>query len=717
MQPSLIPIWLACLAVASAQSQGWIAWNPPRDEFRTSPLDLRRLNEKSAGEQGRVKVADGRFVLGSGQAVRFWAVNGPPESLHGDDLRRCARMLAKRGVNLVRMHGSVFDSNTGELKPAAVERCHEVIAAMKAEGIYTHLSIYFPLWFTPKPGLPLLQGYDGKSHPFAAIYFNRDFQQVYEGWWQAILKTPGPAGRSLLDEPALLGVELVNEDSYFFWTFDAKNLPAPQLEMLESRFSAWVVKKHGSHEAAYRAWNGMKLPRDGAARLGFRPLYQIFTERTPRDQDTADFLFESQRGFYQDQVARLRGLGFKGLITASNWITANDGILGPLERASYLPGDFIDRHGYFGGLHEGDNAAWSIREGHVFSHRSALGFEAPSPDKPRELSHPAFDLKINGMPSMISETTFTRPNRFRTEAPLFYAAYGALQGSDSIVHFALDSADWSVKPNYFMQPWTLMSPAMMGQFPAAALIYRQGLIDEGELMASLTLTLADAKALKGSPLAQQANLDALRQQDVTKTAGSKPGSAVDPRIHLIGRTRLNLTESAGPSTRRDLAPFIDAKAQTVTSSTRQLVLDHGRRLLRLDSPRAQGLVGNLRTAGTTRLGQVEIASGLDLGAIVVVSLDGRALADSGRMLLQVMTEERPSGFTDEPLGQGRFRITQLGTDPWLIREPQGIVRLMRSDAAKLRVIPLDANGDPQGKPTRADRIELLANAVYYLIEP
>ena len=80
---------------------------------------------------------------------------------------------------------------------------------------------------------------------------------------------------------------------------------------------------------------------------------------------------------------------------------------------------------------------------------------------------------------MISETTWNRPNRYRSEAPLFYAAYGALQDSDAIVHFALDSADWSVKPGFFMQPWTLMSPAMMGQFPAAALIYRKGLVEPG----------------------------------------------------------------------------------------------------------------------------------------------------------------------------------------------------------------------------------------------
>ena len=74
-------------------------------------------------------------------------------------------------------------------------------------------------------------------------------------------------------------------------------------------------------------------------------------------------------------------LGFKGLITASNWATASPEVFGPLEKLSYTTGDFIDRHGYFECNHKGDNAAWSIRNGHTYSDRSALRFEAPRPDE------------------------------------------------------------------------------------------------------------------------------------------------------------------------------------------------------------------------------------------------------------------------------------------------------------------------------------------------
>ena len=108
--------------------------------------------------------------------MRFWAVNGPArEDKDRAALRQTARVLAKRGVNLVRRHGAIFDKD-GELDPAAVKSAIAVVEEMKREGIYTHLSIYFPLWFTPRADHPWMEGYDGKKHPFAALLFNPKFQ-------------------------------------------------------------------------------------------------------------------------------------------------------------------------------------------------------------------------------------------------------------------------------------------------------------------------------------------------------------------------------------------------------------------------------------------------------------------------------------------------------------------------------------------------------------
>ncbi|MFA6287007.1 MAG: hypothetical protein WC661_06430 [Opitutaceae bacterium] len=704
----------------AAANQGWIPWAPAADDFEENPIDLRRLNEKFAGENGFIQARGEQFVhAGNGRPVRFWAVNGPPVELNGKGLQRSARVLAKYGVNLARLHGGLFDDKTGVLNPAAVKHTVEMIEAVKAEGIYTHLSIYFPLWMKPENGPGWREGYNGKQNPFALLYFEPEFQKLYQGWWKAILTAKTSAGVPLVDEPALMGVELVNEDSFFFWTFNYANVPDPQMRKLEKSFGDWVSKKYGSFQNALTAWKGLGHARDDEkeGRLGFRALYDLFTRKTPRDRDTAAFLMETQMKFYADTVKFLRGLGYKGLITASNWTTANNDILGPLEKFSYMPGDFIDHHGYVGANHKGAEAGWSIREGHTFSNVSALRFDSETPGGAKVFSNPVMDPMYNRRPSMISEIAWNRPNRYRGEAPLFEAAYGALQDTDGIAHFAFDADRWQVKPRFFMQPWTLMAPSQMGQFPAAALIYRQGLIKTGELVADLPLKLDDALALKGAKMVQRANLDELRKTDVLAGGADTSDAGVDPLIHFVGRTNVSIDGKGGGAEVKDLSSLINRRAQIVTSSTGELRLDYGKGVLILNAPAAQGVSGNLGLAGPVDLKDVSISSDLEPGHIVVVALDGKPLAVSSRILVQAMTEDKPANFSTVPAGDRVLRITNIGQDPWLIKEIQGTIRLKRPDAARLKVTALDFNGYPVGEAGTAAELKLLPGAAYYLISP
>ncbi len=703
-------------------NRGWFPFVPKADPFSpTSGIDLRFLNEKEAGDGGYIGVKGPQFVHSkTGMPVKFWAVNGPPGK-DKETLRKEAKILAKRGVNLVRIHHSYYDPKTGILDKNAVLQAFDVVEAMKAEGIYTHLSIYFPLWMTPEPGLPWLNGYDGKTHPFSSLYFNKDFQKHYLSWWNALLLTPSPtSGKRLIDEPAVAGVEIINEDSYFFWTFDRKTIPDAQLRLLETEFATWLKTKFGTLDAVSKRWGGLNDDRDRPkeGRVAFRPLWNIANERTRRDKDTARFLAESQRGFYDATYKKLRDLGFKGLITATNWATADPRVLGPIERYTYIGTDFIDRHGYFGGPVKGQDAAWSIRDGYTYADRSALRFDNPEPGKSTKVfMNPAADINYDGKPSMISEASWPRPNKYRGQAPLFFAAYGALQGSDSVVHFAFDGSSWSVKPGFFMQPWTLMTPGQMGQFPAAALIFRKGLVAEGDLMVDLNLAVPSLLDLEGTPMSQDAGLDELRLKDVPKGITLKSGNVIDPRVHYVGRTNVSFSEKGAPPVLKDLRPFIDDAKKTLVSTNKQLRLDYGKGLLAIDAPAAQGLSGNLGKGGTTELTDLSIASTLDEGHIIAVSLDDRPIATSSKILLQVMSEEKPNDWRTEPASGGERKIVSIGHDPWLVKQFEGTVRFKRADASQLKVTALDANGDLLQSVVGADKIRLGSTVLYYLIEP
>jgi len=702
--------------------EGWQVWDPPADNFGESAIDLRWLNQERAGQDGRVLAKDGHFYFEkTGEPVRFWAVNGPSIELRGEDLQAALRQLAKRGVNLLRYHSAVFNSSTGVYNDK--KRVGILAQANEAEqhGIYVHLSVYFPLWFRPAADLDWLKGYDGKKRAFVSLMFNEAFEKRYQEWWRELLTKPDANGRRLIDHPALMSVELQNEDSFFFWTFKYEEIPEPQMAILEGLFYDWAIEKYGSVDQTYAAWNGLKIDRDqpDQKRLAFRPIYQTYEKRTTRDFDTIRFLYEQQRGFYERQRDFLRNeLGFKGLITCGNWRTTSPEFLDPIENLSYFPGDFIDRHGaYFGTQREGRGASWSIREDHAYGHRSALKMEPQKADGNRQFSGPIWSIQYNDYPSMISETNFTRLNQYRGESQLYYATFGALQDIDSIVHFNLSGTNWSTQQFVHVDPWTMMTPTQVGQFPAAALIYRQGLIKAGPVLADVQLKESDLFQLKGTPLAPRGNLDLLRQADMK--FDDKDGGAISPLIHYIGRAKTVITTQGGVSRVDDLTPYIDLEAETVRSATGEVDLDFGDGILTVDAPQAQIVMGDLsQRQQAVVAGQFAVDSPMETLYTALVSLDGKPIAESGKLLLQVMTQEEPTGFESERADNGLTRIKKLGRDPWLYLEPQGTVFLKRADAAQLKVTPLDLNGYPQaGKSfTGAKSFKLRPDAVYYLIE-
>jgi hypothetical protein len=123
----------------------------------------------------------------------------------------------------------------------------------------------------------------------------------------------------------------------------------------------------------------------------------------------------------------------------------------------------------------------------------------------------------------------------------------------------------------------------------------------------------------------------------------------------------------------------------------------------------------LKAAGPIETADLSIISDLELGHIIAVALDGKPLATSEKILLQVMSEERPTGFRTEEIENGKHRIIDIGRDPWLVKELNGTVKLKRADAAKLKVTTLDLNGYPGKSAETAGELKLDAKTVYYLL--
>ena len=190
----------------------------------------------------------------------------------------------------------------------------------------------------------------------------------------------------------------------------------------------------------------------------------------------------------------------------------------------------------------------------------------------------------------------------------------------------------------------------------------------------------------------------------------KTTERIDPRVHYAGRAEVSFTSNPSSAQVKNLNEWIDHAKQQIRSSTGELALDYGAGRLTINAPQVQGISGNLQTRPAT-LRDCTVTSDLDSAHIVIVSLDGQNLTNSKRMLLQVMSEEKATGFASEDVGGGMKKITDIGRDPWQIKNLSGTVTLRQPVTYQ----PLDFNGYLTGERKTGAEINLAPGTIYYLL--
>ncbi|WP_221435449.1 hypothetical protein [Algisphaera agarilytica] len=687
---------------------GWFALDEPLDTFRDDTLlDLRHLNEPEAGTHGPLrKSPDGNSIhLGDGTPVRFWGVNlsaqeaGQPDHI----VQHTTRRLAKLGVNMIRHHSPLWIDNgltygtatsPVTLDPVKVERLHHLVAAAKTQGIYTNLSWYFPLWINDGGRLGLA-GYDtlpaDKRKPFAVLFFNDKAQQHYFDAMRELLTTPNPhTGLPLANDPALGLIELCNEDNLFFWTFDEKNLPAAQWELLERKFADHLKQKHGSLEAARKPWRKAKHDNDDwdGGRVGVYDAWHMTREakdklsnhELKRVAEQVEFLAGLQRGFYEKAVRVLRDeLGYEGLISASNWYAADPTLMDAVERWTYTATDVIDQHGYFNPKHEGDAASYSVRVGQTFDSRAAVLL----PQRP-----PLRTNQVEGHPQMISEMGWTTPNHYRADATLLTAAAMSLQGIDAVNFFIWNATgDFDTTMNKF----ALATPTMAGMFPAMALMARRGDLPEADIVVHEALRTENLFNLEGTAAVTDAALDGFRAADVqpgAKMAGDL--ETFDPFSAYVGRVSRSFDQPGDADLQLNLNGSINRLSQQMRTHNDSFQWDWKAGIVSIDSPHTQAAAGFFVNTPGVFLSNLSIRSNNYFGQITVTSLDDKPIDQSRKILIQAVTEESLSGFLATRSG----KINSLGGQPWILKKIEASIEFHNPKHLFKRVIALDINGLP-----------------------
>jgi hypothetical protein len=700
------------------------AFNYPDDSRPGCLLDLRYLNEKTAGETGFVKLTpDGNgFALGNGKPVRFWSVVTDAYRLKPDEMAIHARFLAKIGVNMVRLHtqiappgpnGALTDVNEKEIN--GIWRC---VAAMKKEGIYCTIS---PYWATAKDVSQWgIDGYTGSTDLWGLLFFNEKLQQGYKAWVKSLYTRPNPyTGIPLANDPAVAIVQVQNEDGMFFWTM--QGVHPEQKAYLGKKFGAWLTTKYGSLTAAKQAWAGASNEKDDlengvAAILDTWVLTQPQTGgMAKRTADQTQFFAVTQRKFYSDISDYYHNvLGCKQLVNASNWITADPIRLNDLERYTNSVDDVLAVNRYTGGVHIGANDGWRIDPGHHFTNNSCLL-------DPRSL--PTNLKKVVGHPMVVTESTWVSPEGYQSEGPFLIAAYESLTGVNSLYWFAAGGTpEYETNP-YFtfatvngshpLYKWTCSTPTLMGGFPAYALMFRRGYIKQGAPVVHEERALTDLWQRKDPILAEDKTFDPNR--NTGNTGGqSNLTKGVDPLAFLVGPVEVKYGGDPSATKVIDLAPFIDDSSKIVKSETGEIVLDYGKGICTVNAPSAQGATGFLSKTGVMVLNDITITSSDAYATIACVAMDQKPLSASHKILLQIGTRARPTGWkataADFKSDDGKqtfhgYEILSTGTMPWQINDCTATVSIKNPSLTKAIVL------DTAGYPVREIALTAAAGSV------
>lgn len=395
-----------------------------------------------------------------------------------------------------------------------------------------------------------------------------------------------------------------------------------------------------------------------------------------RINDETQFLSETMHSFYRDIADYYRKtLGCKQLINAMNWISADPVLLNDAERWTQTACEVIAVNRYYTGIHTGANCGWRIDPGHRFTNASALH----NPE-----SIPTCLKQIAGRPMIITESTWVPPLLYQTEGPLLIAAYQSLTGVDAFYWFSMTDATWQKDPRFpwakvrGMNPlfkWSSSVPTVLGGFPASALLYRKGYLQQGRTVVHEERSLDNLWQRKVPIISEAGTFDPNRNKgDYAPKSTIK--QEVDRLAFLVGPVEVKYGGDPAQNRAVDLAPYIDRRRKVVKSITGQIELDYGTGLCKVDAPKAQGVTGFLKKAsGKISLTDVTIESSNDYATVTVVPLDDRPIASSHRVLVQVGTTERMTGWADRKLdfkskdGKRTFHgreIVSVGAPPWRI---------------------------------------------------
>ena len=677
---------------------GWFEFNPAED-FSASVIDASGWLDAPAGKHGFLQMDEEAFVFEDGTPVKFWGVNicsGRPYS-GKEVVDPWVQQLAKYGVNGVRFHkftSHAYGGNSSTIPDEEKYRKFDYFnAELQKKGIYYGWSHIYGHRVKPDDRERLMNYEEiaGLEYPWShlngttssLVNFAPDLQQVVIDLHVHMLEHRNPyTGLRYADDPALVSVELQNEDN-IFWVFPRVVESCPTYQKMFCRqFSGWLLQKYGSHEEMVKAWGGEEalnlfpeqMTGEHLDKQNIYPTGQFshYGEeamndpvRAPRLLDNARFLYELQEDYYGRFVEAVRETGYRGPLVGSCW-QAGYGVIHYYNLYTDYRVGIIDRHNYFGSR----------------PHRLETG---PFPNASM-FNHPGSGLISSGLmsvrdrPFVLSEWIVKLPTEWIADGPAIIGVYGmGLQDWDGSFHFASRGYGFSEtmqNPNIY----NTNNITQIGLFPALArMIYRDD-VAEGALLPDRYVHV---------PSLEEGRIgfrEKIRQsRDIKELGGDVPIDAL-----VKGKIQLAFVDQYTESQLESYRSILEE--DPVVSNTGQLAwYRDGKGCFTLES---EGTVAVCGFPGnrTFQLGDFEITVESPYAMVFLTATEKeRTLESSRSILITTMARARDTGM-EYAIEGARGDLLKTGSAPLLVEPVRATVKYLGE--RRPRVYVLDHDGLP-----------------------
>lgn len=698
------PLWIICGATLSNREipfpstgpaleiKAGREWLPlPRTGYGRripgSALDLSGHEKwKISGTDGRIKVSERGTLCFEKQPGKDLRMLAAPVPMHFSRAREAEMFLdecVRNGIRCIRFHFldtmlMAGSSQDGVFNTKTLAVFEAIVAGAKKRGMYLMLDI-----MTHPNGYYAQKTFDSwgnlrDSHNMKLrMHFDPDARKNWETGARQLLLQKNPLTKTrLVDDPVLAMIVTFNEQSFAFSQFMDRKLVAPHYRNYLKRRYQTIDAYNTEHQSNYSSFD--RIP--------------CFDSRSKADADGLAFIEETEHNTLAWYRSTLREMGYQGIIMDCNLTKNHSANLRRLGNEAVAINSYHDHP-----------TRWASR-GSTIRQQSAVYSLAG-------MFRDLINAKLSGKPLVVTEYNHVFWNRYRHQQAYTVGAYAALNdlsiltmhnGVPDIRALVPEDSELAIRPFENSRD----PIAVASEFLTYFLFIRK---DAATATHAIRIRVGekDSHGKNGlQTLSSPQNLLSLLLRFSVDYRNHGP-MADNERIFPL-RGGLESIETNATSQSRETGEadagryvsllkkegFLPEKNRTdgvhlFESETGEILLDRRRELIRIDTPRFQGICAH--RGSSEKLTDLEIQK-LDADAcLTLVSVDDKKpIRTAKRMVLVFATNALNSNmqFYDKEM----CRLYHIGYYPPLLRSGSFQVAVRNVHAKRLVLYRLDLSG-------------------------